>query len=406
MEYSYSKSHPGPTYQTSYPSRVTPVNAMSYSGPHGGGGLSLGFPAINPGMPTPEDLPQEGYAEAAEGYNAIAENASELADAAKSYDIQIERVKRAESAAQPKGQKKVKPDQIENNVPLNGDIEIREQRVEQTNIPKGNEVYGENISIGYKPDTIYGYNTNDMIRDAIFGDSGTDQIPDRIYGENPSNELRWKSFADVENDLPSETKFNPLQIPPAVPKKQEEQKPVSNPIPMTGEMSFENVPNLPVPEMQFAEPVQYGKGREKNILEKASTYLNNYMADKMENPVRELAIQTGASLAAAPVIGALGLGAAAAPIASAAAPIANNITKLVPQAAQAVQAAAPVQNNIVNFADLARKATGAAAAVGGAMTALPAAAQSNGWNSTTQVYKAPSSKVSAAVNSVKQSILK
>ena len=53
-----------------------------------------------------------------------------------------------------------------------------------------------------------------------------------------------------------------------------------------------------------------------------------------------------------------------------------------------------------------RKTAGAAAAVGGAMTALPAAAQSNGWNSTTQVYKAPSSKVSAAVNSVKQSILK
>ena len=130
------------------------------------------------------------------------------------------------------------------------------------------------------------------------------------------------------------------------------------------------------------------------------------MVDKMENPVRELAIQTGASLAAAPVIGALGLGAAAAPIASAAAPIANNITKLVPQAPQGAQATAPVQNNIINFADLARKTAGAAAAVGGAMTALPAAAQSNGWNSTTQVYKAPSSKVSAAVNSVKQSILK
>ena len=405
MPYSYSKSKPGPSYQTSYPSRVSPVNAMSFSGPHGGGGLSLGFPAINPGMPTPEDLPQEGYAEAAEGYNAIAENASELADAAKSYDIQIERAQRAESAAQPKGQKKVKPDQIENNIPMYGDNVIREQRVEQTNIPKGNEVYGENISIGYKPDTIYGYNTNDMIRDAIFGDSGTDQIPDRIYGENPSNELRWRSFADVENELPSETKFNPLQIPPAVPNKQEEQKPVSNPIPMTGEMSFANVPNLPIPEMQFAEPVQYRTAREKNIFEKAATYVNNYMVDKMENPVRELAIQTGASLAAAPVIGALGLGAAAAPIASAAAPIANNITKLVPQAAQAA-ASAPVQNNIINFADLARKSAGAAAAVGGAMTALPAAAQSNGWNSTTQVYKAPSSKVSAAVNSVKQSILK
>ena len=402
MAYSYSKSKPGPTYQTSYPSRVTPVNAMSFSGPHGGGGLSLGFPAINPGMPTPEDLPQEGYEEAAEGYNAIAENASELADAAKSYDIQIERAQRAESAAQPKGQKKVKPDQIENNIPMYGDNVIREQRVEQTNIPKGNEVYGENISIGYKPDTLYGYNSNDMIRDAIFGDSGTDQIPDRIYGENPSNELRWKSFADVENDLPSETKFNPLQIPPAVPKKQEEQKPVSNPIPMTGEMSFANVPNLPIPEV-LPQTMPAKTAREKNIFEKAATYVNNYMVDKMENPVRELAIQTGASLAAAPVIGALGLGAAAAPIASAAAPIANNITKLVPQV---TQAAAPVQNNIVNFADLARKATGAAAAVGGAMTALPAAAQSSGWNSTTQVYKAPSSKVSAAVNSVKQSILK
>ena len=59
-----------------------------------------------------------------------------------------------------------------------------------------------------------------------------------------------------------------------------------------------------------------------------------------------------------------------------------------------------------NGAAWKKVAFGAAAAVGGAMTALPAAAQTNGWNSSTQVYKAPSSKVSAAVNSVKQSILK
>ena len=109
----------------------------------------------------------------------------------------------------------------------------------------------------------------------------------------------------------------------------------------------------------------------------------------MEHPLREIGLQTGASLLAAPILAGM---APAAAISSAVAPVANNIVRLVPQTSQAVQAAsqavAPVASqggNIVNFADYARKVGTLAAGAVGAV-ALPAAAQTMGWNPQTQTY--------------------
>ena len=118
-------------------------------------------------------------------------------------------------------------------------------------------------------------------------------------------------------------------------------------------------------------------------------YAMRYQQDKMEHPLREIGLQTGASLLAAPIIAGM---APAAAVSSAVAPVANNIVRLVPQTSQAVQSAAqavaPVAsqgNNIVNFADYARKVGTLAAGVIGAV-ALPAAAQMTGWNAQTQKY--------------------
>ena len=179
---------------------------------------------------------------------------------------------------------------------------------------------------------------------------------------------------------------------------------MEKPLVTRGQMSLQNVQNLPVPDTSaYQKPVQ------QSGLSRFWDYANRYQQEKMENPLREIGIQTGASLLAAPILA----GMAPAAVTSAVAPVANNIVRLapqtsqaaqsvanqtnnivrlIPQASQAVQAAsqavAPAASqggNIVNFADYARKVGTLAAGVVGAV-ALPAATQMTGWNPQTQKY--------------------
>ena len=156
---------------------------------------------------------------------------------------------------------------------------------------------------------------------------------------------------------------------------------VEKPLTTKGQMSFQNVQNLPVPDTSaYQKPVQ------QSGLSRFWDYATRYQQDKMENPLREIGIQTGASLLAAPILAGM---APAAAVSSAVAPVANNIVRLIPQTGQAVQSAASQAvsqgSNIVNFADYARQAGTLAAGVAGAM-ALPAASQVVGWNPETQKY--------------------
>jgi hypothetical protein len=145
-------------------------------------------------------------------------------------------------------------------------------------------------------------------------------------------------------------------------------------------MSFQDVQNLPVPDTSMYKPVQ------QSGPSSFWDYAMRYQQDKMEHPLREIGLQTGASILAAPLLAGM---APAAAVSSAVAPVANNIVRLVPQASQAAsQAVTPVAsqgNNIVNFADYARKVGTLAAGVVGTV-ALPAAAQMTGWNPQTQKY--------------------
>lgn len=393
MEYSYSKPASSPSYQTAPPSRVTPVGASSFSGPRGGGGI---FPFIPlPGQSSPDSTSSAGENAA---QNA-AQNAAAQAQSMSAINASVGQVRQLNQAAQPQLQPQQNGLRIEASNVKNGLNRINSRMAEEPNLPNvssstnsldkllGRETGG----VGQKADVVYGTHGSDFLYDAIIdrggadtlpdrilSGSGADRIQDRIISGSGTDELRFRSFQDVEASLPSDSvSFRVAGQDPV----EQSSGAVEKPLTTRGQMSLQNVQNLPVPDTSaYQKPVQ------QSGLSRFWDYANRYQQEKMENPLREIGIQTGASLLAAPILAGM---APAAAVSSAVAPVANNIVRLIPQTGQAVQSAAsqvqPVTNNIVNFADYARQAGTLAAGVAGAM-ALPAASQVVGWNPETQKY--------------------
>ena len=379
MEYSYSKPTSAPSYQTAPPSRVTPVGASSFSGPRGGGGI---FPFIPiPGQSSPD-------ATSSAGENA-ARNAAAQSQVQSAVNASVGQIRQLNQASVPQLQPQQNGLRIEASISQKGLNGINSRMAEQPKLPNSSvstnsldKLLGrETGGYGQKADVIYGTHGSDFLYDAIIDRGGADTLPDRIISGSGSDELRYRSFQDVEASLPSDSvSFRVAGQDPVAKAADTVQKPLTT----KGQMSFQNVQNLPVPDTSmYQKPVQQSGP--------ASfwDYAMRYQQDKMEHPLREIGLQTGASLLAAPILAGM---APAAAISSAVAPVANNIVRLVPQTSQAVQSAAqavaPVAsqgNNIVNFADYARKVGTLAAGVIGAV-ALPAAAQMTGWNAQTQKY--------------------
>ena len=379
MEYSYSKPTSAPSYQTTPPSRVSPVGASSFSGPKGGGGI---FPFIPlPGQSSPD-------ATSSAGENAV-RNAAAQSQAQSAINASVGQIRQLNQAAQPQLQPQQNGLRIEASIVKNGLNRINSQMSEQPKLPNSSvstnsldKLLGrETGGYGQKADVIYGTHGSDFLYDAIIDRGGADTLPDRIISGSGADELRYRSFQDVEASLPSDSvSFRVAAQDPVVQSSGSVQKPLTT----KGQMSLSNVQNLPVPDTSaYQKPVQ------SSGPSSFWDYAARYQQDKMEHPLREIGLQTGASLLAAPILAGM---APAAAVTSAVAPVANNIVRLVPQTSQAVQAAsqavAPVASqggNIVNFADYARKVGTLAAGVVGAV-ALPAAAQTVGWNPQTQKY--------------------
>ena len=402
MEYSYSKPTSAPSYQTAPPSRVTPVGASSFSGPKGGGGI---FPFIPlPGQSSPD-------ATSSAGENAVRNAAAQSqAQSQSAINASVGQVRQLNQAAQPQLQPQQNGLRIESSIVKNGLNRINSQMSEQPKLPNSSvstnsldKLLGrETGGYGQKADVVYGTHGSDFLYDAIIDRSGADTLPDRIISGSGNDELRYRSFQDVEASLPSDSvSFRVAGQDPVAKASETVQKPLIT----KGQMSFQNVQNLPVPDtsMYQSAPVRSGPSSFWD-------YAMRYQQDKMEHPLREIGLQTGASLLAAPLLAGM---APAAAVSSAVAPVANNIVRLapqtsqaaqsvanqtnnivrlIPQASQAVQAAsqavAPAASqggNIVNFADYARKVGTLAAGVVGAV-ALPAATQMTGWNPQTQKY--------------------
>ena len=378
MEYSYSKPTSAPSYQTAPPSRVTPVGASSFSGPRGGGGI---FPFIPiPGQSSPD-------ATSSAGENA-ARNAAAQSQVQSAVNASVGQIRQLNQASVPQLQPQQNGLRIEASISQKGLNGINSRMAEQPKLPNSSvstnsldKLLGrETGGYGQKADVIYGTHGSAFLYDAIIDRGGADTLPDRIISGSGSDELRYRSFQDVEASLPSDSvSFRVAGQDPVAKAADTVQKPLTT----KGQMSFQNVQNLPVPDTSMYKPVQQSGP--------ASfwDYAARYQQDKMEHPLREIGLQTGASLLAAPILAGM---APAAAVSSAVAPVANNIVRLVPQTSQAVQSAAqavaPVAsqgNNIVNFADYARKVGTLAAGVIGAV-ALPAAAQMTGWNAQTQKY--------------------
>ena len=378
MEYSYSKPTSAPSYQTAPPSRVTPVGASSFSGPRGGGGI---FPFIPiPGQSSPD-------ATSSAGENA-ARNAAAQSQVQSAVNASVGQIRQLNQASVPQLQPQQNGLRIEASISQKGLNGINSRMAEQPKLPNSSvstnsldKLLGrETGGYGQKADVIYGTHGSGFLYDAIIDRGGADTLPDRIISGSGSDELRYRSFQDVEASLPSDSvSFRVAGQDPVAKAADTVQKPLTT----KGQMSFQNVQNLPVPDTSMYKPVQQSGP--------ASfwDYAARYQQDKMEHPLREIGLQTGASLLAAPILAGM---APAAAVSSAVAPVANNIVRLVPQTSQAVQSAAqavaPVAsqgNNIVNFADYARKVGTLAAGVIGAV-ALPAAAQMTGWNAQTQKY--------------------
>ena len=379
MEYSYSKPTSAPSYQTAPPSRVSPVGASSFSGPKGGGGL---FPFLPlPGQSSPD-------ATSSAGENAT-RNAAAQSQSQSAINASVGQIRQLNQAAQPQLQPQQNGLRIESSIVKNGLNGINSRMAEQPKLPNStstpnslDKLLGrESGGYGYKPDVVYGTHGSDFIYDAVIDSAGPDYIQDKIISGSGNDEIRYRSFQDVEDSLPSTSvSFRVSGQDPVAQASRTVQKPLTT----QGQMSFQNVQNLPVPDTSaYQKPVQ------QSGPSSFWDYAMRYQQDKMEHPLRELGLQTGASLLAAPLLAGM---APAAAVSSAVAPVANNIVRLVPQTSQAVQSAAqavaPVASqggNIVNFADYASKVGTLAAGVVGAV-ALPAAAQMTGWNPQTQTY--------------------
>ena len=389
MEYNYSKPTSAPSYQTAPPSRVSPVGASSFSGPKGGGGL---FPFLPiPGQSSPDSSSSAGE-------NA-ARNAAAQSQSQSAINASVGQVRQLNQAAQPQLQPQQNGLRIEASISQKGLNGINSRMAEQPKLPNSSvstnsldKLLGrETGGYGQKTDVIYGTHGSDFLYDAVIDRGGADTLPDRIISGSGadrmqdriisgsgSDELRYRSFQDVEASLPSDSvSFRVAGQDPVTTASGTLQKPLTT----KGQMSLQNVQNLPVPDtsMYQSAPVRSGSSSFWD-------YAMRYQQDKMEHPLREIGLQTGASLLAAPILAGM---APAAAVSSAVAPVANNIVRLVPQTSQAVQSAATQAasqgNNIVNFADYARKVGTLAAGVVGAV-ALPAASQMVGWNPQTQTY--------------------
>lgn len=381
MEYSYSRPASSPSYQTAPPSRVTPVGASSFSGPKGGGGI---FPFI----PIPSQSSPDSSSSAGENaaQNAAQNAASQSqAQSMSAINASVGQIRQLNQAAQPQLQPQQNGLRIESSIVKNGLNGINSRMAEEPKLPNVStspnsldKLLGrESGGYGYKPDAVYGTHGSDFLYDTVIDSAGPDYIQDKIISGSGNDEIRYRSFQDVEASLPSDSvSFRVSGQDPVVTSSGTVQKPLTT----RGQMSFQNVQNLPVPDTSaYQKPVQ--QSGPSSFWDFAA----RYQQDKMENPLREIGIQTGASLLAAPLLA----GMAPAAVSSAVAPVANNIVRLIPQTGQAVQSAAsqvqPVANNIVNFADYARKVGTLAAGVVGAV-ALPAASQMVGWNPQTQTY--------------------
>lgn len=385
MPYFYSKPVSAPSYQSPPPSRVSPVSASSFSGPRGGG--------IFPFIPLPGSTPSSSpESSSSAGENAAINTAAQnqamsqaMSQAQSAMNIQTGEIRKINQPAQPQ----------QSGLKIQASISKREPNVqmyrmgEEPNIPNVStspnsldRLLGRDVIVGSEGadrlfDPIIDRGGSDLIPDRIISGSGKDLIRDRIISGSGTDELRYRSFADVENSLPSTSvSFKVSGQDPVVTPKTQTQTPLKT----QGQMSFQNVQNLPVPdtsEFQKAQPAQ------ESMLSRFWNYANQYQQEKMQNPLREIGIQTGASVLAAPILAGL---APAAAVSSAVAPVANNIIRLQPQTAQAVSRAVQNGGNIVRFADYAARNSGTlAAGVAGAM-ALPAASQVQAWNPETQTY--------------------
>lgn len=392
MEYSYSKPTSSPSYQTAPPSRVTPVGASSFSGPKGGGGI---FPFIPIPSQSSPDATSSAWENAAQN---AAQNAAAQSQSMSAMNASIGQIRQLNQAAQPQLQPQQNGLRIESSISQNGLNRTNSRMAEEPNVPNVStspnsldKLLGrESGGYGQKADIVYGTHGSDFLYDAvidgggpdvlpdrIISGSGADRIQDRIISGSGTDDLRYRSFQDVESSLLSDSvSFRVAGQDPAATASGSLQKPLVT----RGEMSFQDVQNLPVPDTSaYQKPVQ------QSGLSRFWDYATRYQQEKMENPLREIGIQTGASLLAAPILA----GMAPAAVTSAVAPVANNIVRLIPQTGQAVQSAASQAvsqgNNIINFADYARQAGTLAAGVAGAV-ALPAASQIVGWNPETQKY--------------------
>ena len=418
MAYSYSKPVPSPEYRTPNPPRVSPVGASSFHGGSGGGGI---FPFLPFSGTDSGEVPYEEAAELA-SENALeysAEQASEqtgydsLAESAKQW---IEKQKE-KSQVQPEKAEQPVPDTVE-KIRMQSNLfsdELAKRNAENARTAQMNSTDSTGHSVQYvsKGQRVIegasgqraggagqaegGQGAGQRL-DRVISSSGADTLPDAVTsGSGRAEELRYRSFADVEEFLPSDA-VSFKTAPADEPYKKEDPITATKPLKTSGQMSFGNVQNLPVPDTSltvaqnqqsqsqsfFGQAAQFGS----DVLK----YVSNYQADKMQNPVREIGLQTGASLLAAPLIGAVGVSAVPAAVAPAVSQVAQQV---IPQASTAVSS-----NNIVSFADYAKKAAGAAAAAGAISQALPAAAQSSGWNPAKQTYTAPAQKTTAGVDPV------
>lgn len=386
MPYQYSrpKGNPG-QYQSSPPSRVTPVPASSFSGKSAGGGLFPFIPSLTPTDSTTEDAMENAAEEAVRdsSYSHLAEHAENLREAAQNSERKKGNEQEREQVSAPnESLPGVNPYRIES---------VKDRISEQVNNRNTLNSLNRTKSIldrdqtgegaGKAPDRIISGNGSDSILDKVISGNGSDLVMDRVVSgsgrDNIQPESIWRSFDEVE--LPdSYVSFGPSHD---LEDAQVEQVQSTRPLTQTGTVSFENV-QLPKKAYE-RKPVQ--SAQNPSIFQQYGNYVNRYMSDKMENPVRELAIQTGASVLAAPVLGAV---LPASVTSAAVAPVASNITKLIPQATQtSAQVVSQNANNIVNFADYARKGTAIAAGVGGVAATLPAVAQNQtGWNAQTAKY--------------------
>ena len=424
MKYSYSKSTPHQGYQSSPPSRVSPVPAASFSGKTGGGGLFPFLPNLtSTPEPTPEEWANEGYGE---GYGELSNHAEQLAEASSE-------LKRANAASE--GAEGKKDETVEQpNSPNVPKITAEKDRILYSFGEGGSSGYAPDVVVSGSgsdilpdriyasdktnripdmvyggrgadelPDFVYGDNRGDVLPDSVYGGQSSDNLPDMVYGDNRSDAMRWRSFEDVYDELPTQVISGKVggqdkdTVKPATAQ-------VGTSLKTQGTVNLKNVNNLPQMDTSMFKAPEH----QPSPIEKFIDYTIQYQQDKMEHPLREIGMQAAASLVALPVLGAIAPSLAAAPVvAPAAASVANNITKLVPQASQTVQKvtqSAPVANNIVNFADYANKApaaassvqkvaAGIAASTASLASALSAKAKPVGWDSSTQKYNSVSSTV-------------